>query len=145
MTDIDKINEELRNYKLYQIQRLNTREAEFSELKSDLTTIKKNEIFNLIVVFINAASISFLFYSIFKANLNFGKIEVTAELVISFSITILLSIYLSYKFVVYNRKLKTHIESAENAVEYFSGESDKLKAIYENYVDTYLSENHKNK
>jgi len=42
MTEIEKINEELRNYKLFKIQRINTREQEFTELRDDLTRIKKN-------------------------------------------------------------------------------------------------------
>lgn len=41
MTEIEKINEELRNYKLFKIQRINTREQEFIQLKKDLLLIKK--------------------------------------------------------------------------------------------------------
>ncbi len=40
----------------------------------------------------------------------------------------------------YNFKLKKHIKTSENAVIYFSNEIDKLKSIYENYVDNYLED-----
>ena len=51
---------------------------------------------------------------------------------------LILSVYLTIKFIDYNIKLKNHIKTSENAVQYFSNESEKLKSIYESYVDEYL-------
>jgi hypothetical protein len=59
MTETEKINEELRNYKLFKIQRINTREQEFSEFRKDLLAIRKNEVLNYIIASINVLSILF--------------------------------------------------------------------------------------
>lgn len=63
MTETEKINEELRNYKLFKIQRINTREQEFSEFRKDLLAIRKNEVLNYIIASINVLSILFLIYN----------------------------------------------------------------------------------
>lgn len=140
MNDIEKINEELRNYKLFKIQRLNTKESEFTILKNDLVKIKKYEFLNLLIGFLNIISILYLFYNIYDSNINQIDIMITNELIISFSLIIILSIYLTYRFLNYNFKLKKYIKTSENAISYFSNESDKLKGIYENYVDNYLED-----
>lgn len=138
MTDIEKINEELRNYKLFKIQRLNTRETEFNELKNDLVKIKKNEILNLLIGFLNIISIIFFIYTFYNSYTNQVVFKITDILIINFIIIIVLSLYLTYKFFNYTYKLKKYIKTSENATNYFSNESDKLKGIYENYVDNYL-------
>jgi len=45
MKEIEKINEELRNYKLFKIQRAKKREQEFNILKNDIIKIQKKELF----------------------------------------------------------------------------------------------------
>ena len=134
MTEIEKINEELRNYKLFKIQRLKAKEIEFTEIKNDLVKIKKSEILNLSIVFLNVISIIFLVYNISNSS------TITGELLLNIFISIILSIYLTYIYVNYNFKLKKHIKKSENAILYFSQEGEILKSNYENYVDNYLDD-----
>lgn len=140
MSEIDKINEELRNYKLFKIQRLNLKESEFNELKNDLVKIKKNEIINLLISFINIISIILFLYVLYNSNVNQISFKISNELIINFAIIIFLSLYLTYRFINYNFKLKKYIKTSEKAINYFSNESDNLKSIYENYVDNYLED-----
>ncbi|WP_405383768.1 hypothetical protein [Maribacter sp. LLG6340-A2] len=140
MTEIDKINEELRNYKLYKIQRLNVKETEFNELKNDLIKIKKNEVINLLISFLNIISIFLFLKVLYNSNLNQTSLKISNELILNFAIIIILSIYLTYRFIKYNFKLKKYIKTSEKAINYFSNESNNLKSIYENYVDNYLEE-----
>ena len=146
MTDIDKINEELRNYKLFKIQRINTREQEFKELKNDLSRIQKNEVINYIVCTVNIISILLLIYYIIKSALDFNFLELNKDIiVVNFIVCICLSLFLTYKFIINSTKLKRHIKATESAVQYFANESEKLKSIYENYVDTNLENQKRNK
>ena len=146
MTDIDKINEELRNYKLFKIQRINTREQEFKELKNDLSRIQKNEVINYIVCTVNIISILLLIYYIIKSALDFNFLELNKDIIIvNFIVCICLSLFLTYKFIINSTKLKRHIKATESAVQYFANESEKLKSIYENYVDTNLENQKRNK
>lgn len=46
MNEIEKINDELRNYKLFKIQRANTRKQEFEEVKYQILKTKKGELFH---------------------------------------------------------------------------------------------------
>tara|TARA_R110000744_G_scaffold68927_1_gene140125 strand:- start:738 stop:1178 length:441 start_codon:yes stop_codon:yes gene_type:complete len=140
MSEIDKINEELRNYKLFKIQRLNLKESEFNELKNDLIKIKKNEIINLLISLINIISIILFLYVLYNSNVNQISFKISNELIINFAIIIFLSLYLTYRFINYNFKLKKYIKTSEKAINYFSNESDNLKSIYENYVDNYLED-----
>jgi hypothetical protein len=41
MNEIDQINEELRHYKLFKIQRLSTKNQKFNEFNRDLKRIKE--------------------------------------------------------------------------------------------------------
>ncbi|MBN9336304.1 MAG: hypothetical protein J0I88_00405 [Chryseobacterium sp.] len=139
MTETEKINEELRNYKLFKIQRINTREQEFSEFRKDLLAIRKNEVLNYIIASINVLSILFLIYNAVRSYLSSYFYEINWEIIVSnFILTLCLSAYLTYKFIIYNVMLKKHIRITENAVKYFAGESENLKSIYENYVENYL-------
>jgi hypothetical protein len=139
MTETEKINEELRNYKLFKIQRINTREQEFSEFKKDLLNILKNEIFNYILASMNFLLILFLIYNAVRSYINPDFYVMNFEIIVlNFILTLCLSLYLTYKFIIYNVQLKKHIRTTENAVKYFAGESENLKSIYENYVENYL-------
>ena len=138
MNDVDKINEELRNYKLYKIQRLNIKESEFNELKKDLLKINKNDVTNLLIGFLNVLSIILFLYILYISNIDQISFKISNELIIIFVIIIILSLYLTYRFINFNFKLKKYIKTCEKAVIYFSNESDNLKSIYENYVDIYL-------
>ena len=136
MTETEKINEELRNYKLFKIQRINTREQEFSEFKKDLLNILKNEIFNYILASMNFLLILFLIYNAVRSYINPDFYVMNFEIIVlNFILTLCLSLYLTYKFIIYNVQLKKHIRTTENAVKYFAGESENLKSIYENYVE----------
>ena len=140
MNDIDKINEELRNYKLYKIQRALTREQEFTLLNKDLNKIRNNEVANYIVIVINIASVFLFVYNVYTSWTDYTYImENTILMVVNFILVILLSLYLSYVFFNYNRKLKLHIKTSENAIAYFKTEGENLKSTYESYVDNYLN------
>ncbi len=139
MTEIEKINEEIRNYKLFKIQRMNVREQQFSEFKKDLIKIRKNEIINYLVAFLHVIAVSFLIYNTIKSLSDKVYFEKSFELILGNFITVIvLSLFFTYKFVSYNLKLKKHIKSVDGAVSYFAGESNILKSVYENYVENYL-------
>ena len=144
MTETDNINEEIRNYKLFKIQRMNAKEQQFSEFQKDLIYIRQNEIFNYLIASLNVIAVLFLVYNSIKSFSDHGYYEKTIELIWGNFITvILLSIFLTYKFILYNLKLKKHIKTVDGAVSYFAGESNILKSIYENYVENYLEESKK--
>ena len=63
---------------------------------------------------------------------------------LNFFLTIFLSIFLTFKVFYYNFKLVKHTNSVDDAVKYFSSESENLKSVYENYIENYL-ESIKNK
>lgn len=139
MTDIERINEELRNYKLFKIQRINTREQEFRELKNDLDKNRRDELLIYILSTINVISIVFLLYSILKICENKAYFNQNKELIIvNFALIITLSIYFTLRSIKFSNSLKKHTKTTENAIQYFSNESEKLKVVYENYVDNYL-------
>lgn len=68
MNEIERINEDLRQYKLFKIQRANTHSQKFKELKKDFTKIQKNEILNYLIAFSNIIIFLFSIYNIFKIN-----------------------------------------------------------------------------
>lgn len=139
MNEIEKLNEEIRNYKLFKIQRSNTRIQKFSEFKSDLIEIKKNEILNYIVGVINIISVIFLVYNAINSYLNHDFFIINKSLIfINFFLTLFLSIFLTFKLFYYNFKLVKHTNSVDDAVKYFSSESENLKSVYENYIENYL-------
>lgn len=141
MTEIEKINEELRNYKLFKIQRINTREQEFIQLKKDLLLIKKNEIFTYIIGTLNFIMILFFIYNLVKSIEDKSFYEMNKELIIiNLLVVLILSIFFTVKYIWVTHALRKHIKSSENAINYFSNESEKLKNIYENYVDNYLEQ-----
>ncbi|MDO5606907.1 MAG: hypothetical protein Q4G08_00475 [Capnocytophaga sp.] len=141
MTEIDKINEELRNYKLFKIQRINVKEKEFSELKKDLLKIQRNEILSYVIATLNLLAVIFLIYNIVKSISNPDFYQLNKELIIiNFFIITVLSVYFTIAYLLTTKALKKHIKSSENAVAYFASESEKLKAIYENYIENYLDE-----
>lgn len=146
MTEIDKINEELRNYKLFKIQRINTKEQEFNELKNDLLKIQKNEILSFVIAVLNFLSIIFLIYNIIESISNPYFYQINKNLIIiNFLSILVLSIYFTINYLILTKALKKHIKSSENAVNYFSNESERLKINYENYINTYLEDLKKKK
>lgn len=139
MTDIEKINEELRNYKLFKIQRINVKIQQFSELKSDFTKIKKYEYFNYSISLINIVAIIFLTYLVIKSYFETDYYSVNESLIIFVAtIVVIFSIYLAVKNIFYIWKLRKYVSASENAVNHFRSESDNLKSTYESYVDNYL-------
>lgn len=144
MNEIEKINDELRNYKLFKIQRANTRKQEFDEVKNQIFKTNKHELLNYFIVLIHLISIPFLIYNISKSlyDINFYDANKTI-IVLNFFVVVLTSLFISYKFVTYIKTLKQQLSIVENAIHHFSNESDVLKAEYETYVNNYLEKNRK--
>lgn len=142
MNEIEKINDELRNYKLFKIQRANTRKQEFDEVKSQIFKTKKHELLNYFFVLINLLSIPFLIYNLLKSlyEINFYDTNKTI-IILNFFLVVLTSLFISYKLVVYIKTLKQQLSIVENAIHHFSNESEVLKAEYETYVNNYLEKN----
>lgn len=87
----------------------------------------------------NFLLILFLIYNAVRSYINPDFYVMNFEIIVlNFILTLCLSLYLTYKFIIYNVQLKKHIRTTENAVKYFAGESENLKSIYENYVENYL-------
>lgn len=142
MNEIEKINDELRNYKLFKIQRANTRKQEFDEVKSQIFKTKKHDLLNYFFVLINLLSIPFLIYNLLKSlyEINFYDTNKTI-IILNFFLVVLTSLFISYKLVVYIKTLKQQLSIVENAIHHFSNESEVLKAEYETYVNNYLEKN----
>ncbi|PVV55738.1 MULTISPECIES: hypothetical protein [Chryseobacterium] len=141
MNETERINEDLRQYKLFKIQRVNTHEQKFKELKNDFVIIQKNEILNYLIAFLNMAVIVLSLYNLFKLFTVSNYFDSNSELVIFNIFSILIfSLFLTYKFWNFNLKLKKYIKTAENAQSYFQNESENLRSNYENYVDHYLND-----
>ena len=96
MNEIDRINDELRNYKLFKIQRVNTRKQEFDEIKSQILKTTKNELIDYFIIFINFIAVPYLLYNVIKSfdDRNFFSTNRTIIL-INFTIVIAVSIYTS--------------------------------------------------
>ncbi len=141
MNETERINEDLRQYKLFKIKRVNTHEQKFKELKNDFVKIQKNEILNYLIAFLNMAVIVISLYNLFKLFTVSNYFDSNSEVVIFNIFSILVfSLFLTYKFWNFNLKLKKYIKTAENAQSYFQNESENLRSNYENYVDHYLND-----
>jgi uncharacterized protein with PQ loop repeat len=142
MNEIEKINDELRNYKLFKIQRANTRKQEFDEVKNQIFKTKKHELLNYFFVLINLLSIPFLIYNILKSLYEINYYDTNKTIIIlNFFLVVLTSLFISYKLVVYIKTLKQQLSIVENAIHHFSNESEVLKGEYETYVNNYLEKN----
>ena len=141
MNETERINEDLRQYKLFKIKRVNTHEQKFKELKNDFVKIQKNEILNYLIAFLNMAVIVLSLYNLFKLFTVSNYFDSNSEVVIFNIFSILVfSLFLTYKFWNFNLKIKKYIKTAENAQSYFQNESENLRSNYENYVDHYLND-----
>ena len=139
MNEIDKINEELRNYKLFKIQRVTTRKQEFDEVKSQILKTIGNEILNYFILFINFIAIAFLIYNIVKSFQQTDYFSTnTTIIVLNFILVLGLSIYTSIKLFVYSKRIKMQLTATENAIQHLSTDIEVLKAEYETYVNEYL-------
>ena len=99
MNETERINEDLRQYKLFKIQRVNTHEQKFKELKNDFVIIQKNEILNYLIAFLNMAVIVLSLYNLFKLFTVSNYFDSNSELVIFNIFSILIfSLFLTYKF-----------------------------------------------
>jgi hypothetical protein len=142
MNEIEKINDELRNYKLFKIQRANTRKQEFDEVKDQIFHTKKHELLNYFIVFINLISILFLIYNISKSLYDIHFYDTNkAIIILNFFLVIVTSLLISYKLIIYIKTLKKQLTIVENAIHHFSNESEVLKGEYETYVNNYLEKN----
>ena len=141
MNDIEKINDELRNYKLFKIQRANTRKQEFDEVREQLLKTKINELFHYFMVLVNFLSIPYLIYNITVSLQDEHFYETNkAVLFVNLAVVVFASLFVSYKLIIYIRQLQTQLTTVEKAVHYFSNESEVLKAEYETYVNHYLQQ-----
>ena len=139
MNEIEKINDELRNNKLFKIQLANTRKQEFDEVKDQILQTNKDQLLNYLIVLINFISIPYLIYNVAKSfqDINFYDTN-KAIIFINFFIVIAASLFTSYKLVSYSKSLKKQLSTVENAIQHFSSEIEVLKAEYEVYVNLYL-------
>jgi hypothetical protein len=139
MNDIEKINDELRNFKLFKIQRANTRKQEFDEVKDQILKTQKRVLLNYFMVLINVLSISYLVYNLTKSlqDLNFYDIN-KSIIVLNFIVVVAGSLFTSYQLIIYIKRFKKQLSSVENAIQHFSNESEVLKGEYETYVNNYL-------
>ncbi|WP_439479826.1 hypothetical protein [Chryseobacterium aquaticum] len=141
MNEIERINEDLRQYKLFKIQRANTHSQKFKELKKDFTKIQKNEILNYLIAFSNIIIFLFSIYNIFKINTEDGYCKNNEQLIfLNIILVFVFSLFLTYKFWCFNTKLKKYIRTAEDAENHFEKESEILKSNYESYVNNYLND-----
>ncbi len=143
MKEIEKINEELRNYKLFKIQRAKKREQEFNILKNDIIKIQKKEFLNYFFICFNTIMIITFIYNCFKMiiNPNIYYQNNKEFIIFNFILVIVGSFYFTYHFLRVNFQLKKHLKTAENAELYFINESENLKSVYEDYVNNYLQRN----
>ena len=145
MNEIEKINDELRNYKLFKIQRANTRKQEFEEIKDQILKTKKGELFDYFTVFINLIFTSYLFYNLFKSYQDKNFYEVNKLIIfIDLIVVIVASLITSYKLIIYILRFKAQLVSVEKAIQHFSNESEVLKGEYETFVNNYLLKNSNN-
>jgi hypothetical protein len=145
MNEIEKINDELRNYKLFKIQRANTRKQEFEEVKYQILKTKKGELFDYFTVFINLIFTSHLFYNLFKSYQDKNFYEVNKLIIfIDLIVVIIASLITSYKLIIYIIRFKAQLISVEKAIQHFSNESEVLKGEYEIFVNNYLHKNSNN-
>jgi hypothetical protein len=105
MNEIDQINEELRHYKLFKIQRLSTKNQKFNEFNRDLKRIKRNEIISYIIAIINIASITFFIYQLFECKFNIHSLYFENNylyVIGNFLLVLVLSFYLTYKYLFFD-------------------------------------------
>jgi hypothetical protein len=139
MNDIEKINDELRNFKLFKIQRANTRKQEFDEVKDQILNTKKSDLLNYFIVFINIISISYLVYNLSKSLQDGNFYDTNKSIIaINFIVVVAGSLFTSYQLIIYIKSFKKQLTSVENAIQHFSNESEVLKGEYETYVNNYL-------
>ena len=142
MTENDRINEELRNYKLFKIQRMNVKEQQFKTFTAELQHIRKFEILNYILCTLHAVIIGLLVYQTISAlwNVNYLRNHLL-EILLTLLGIVVFGIFHLIVIVRYNLKLKKYITETDNAARYFAQESEILKSNYEQYVDLYLQNN----
>lgn len=140
MNDIEKINEELRNFKLYKIQRANTRRQEFEEVKVEIQQTNKDQLFNYFMVLVHFTSILYLVKSFL-----YDDYKDTNSVILGVNILIVFasSLYVLYQLVRYIKNIKKQLKTVENGIQYFSTEIEVLKSDYEIYVGDYLQRKQK--
>lgn len=148
MNEIDQINEELRHYKLFKIQRLSTKNQKFNEFNRDLKRIKRNEIISYIIAIINIASITFFIYQLFECKFNIHSLYFENNylyVIGNFLLVLVLSFYLTYKYLFFVFKLKKYIKLVDEVIEDLNYEDKLMKNNYEGYVNNYLEKEKRNR
>ena len=142
MTENDRINEDLRNYKLFKIQRMNVKEQQFKIFTSELQQIRKFEILNYILCTLHVVLIGLMVYQAICALMDHSYLLAhLIEILLTLLGIVVFGIFHLVVIVRYNLKLKKYITETDNASRYFAQESEILKSNYEQYVDVYLQNN----
>lgn len=138
MTDLEKIHEEIRNYKLFKIQRLDTKAQQFEEIRRELISIRKNSLTSFILIILCVVSLCGAVYFLHNES---GK-ELSTILIVFSAIMGLFVFFISLDV---RTKLKKYISIMRGAVQHFETESMGLKNMYESYINDYLEGLKRNK
>ncbi|MCG9793324.1 hypothetical protein [Flavobacterium algicola] len=143
MTDTEKINEEIRNYKLFKIQRLNTKVQKYSELLTDIGQFKKSDRSHKIGTYICFA-VPFLLFLI--ANNNSSQNDSQQGLIL-FTLFIFVgnSIFQFSRNSDLRKKLYSYEDNVKETVEHFKNESEQQILNYESFVEELHTKNSKYK
>ncbi|GEM_PF-1614422 len=139
MIDNEKTHDEIRNYKLFKIQQLRTREHEFSILTKDLEALNKKQYIHLAVCAIGIFTVIYLIYATVKSMLDSAYFDISKKyIIIAFILCVIISCFLGFQLIRLVIALQKHLKTASAAVQYFTNETDKARLDYENYVENYL-------
>ena len=134
MTDTDKINEEIRNYKLFKVQRLNTKVQKYSEILAEIKQFKKTNFINNILSYFNFIAPIIILYLLFnyKNDIN-GNYE--GFLYLMLFIFTANSIHQSYLNIILRKKFSSFEDQILETVDHYKSESEKQINNYEFFVE----------
>lgn len=134
MTDHQKINEEIRNYKLYKIQRINTKIQNYTEVLNDIKQSQKSHLAAKLLSYFNYfAPIIMLVLIIKNNNEPDGNYEIYLYLILF--VFIANSLYLSYHNILLRNKFKSFETKVQETIDHFQSESEKHKTNYEFFIE----------
>jgi len=134
MTDIEQIDDELRNYKLFKIQKSNTKIQKYSEIHDDLKKSKKFNSFYNMLSYINYVIIIFFIFlllgHLMDLNTNNEKYLYLLLLVI-----LSISAFQSFQNIILRKKFSSFEKSIIETIDHFKDESEKQKSNYEFFIE----------
>lgn len=134
MTDNQKINEEIRNYKLFKIQRIRTKIQNYSEILSDIEQFKKSHFAtNALSYFNYIAPVIMLFLISKNSSEPNGNYE--GFLYFILLIFIINAVYQSYHNVLLRKKFGDFEEKVKDTIDHFQSESEKQITNYEFFIE----------